>query len=274
MAGLCPPLAGLAAGKGWRGSRLGMGLSWGPWFWPVAEVGARAACPGWIRNQLHGIPTTPWHLGVLPCMGQAAAPQVPAARAELSPRQAQRAPLKAPCPVTCGQPGAWGCPGVSQSWQEVTLPPKAWWWPGSPAAGRGTEQAGASPLGHRKPCPKGLWGERDGPGSVHNWGYPSTAWGQRPPLGCLSLQKCAHTHAPCLLSYPAPAPSQPLPISPRVPFPDASRAASCRGVVPSCPGPLLPIACKPLCAPAHPPCIPQAGLGVGGALGDTKGRAA
>lgn len=105
------------------------------------------------------------------------------------------------------------------------------------------------PLGHRKPCQKDYTGGRDGLGSMHNWGYLWHCPGAvTPPFGCLSLQKCAdiHTHAPCLLSYPTPAPVHPLPVSPRLPLPGASRAASHRGVVPSCPRPLLPIACKSL----------------------------
>lgn len=150
-AGFCPLLAGLAAGKGWQGSQLGTGLCRLSWFWPkpLAEVGARAVCHGQIRNQLHGIPAVPWHLRVLPCMpgGWVAAPWMPVARAELASRWAQRAPSKAVCPVVCRQLDAGGCPGMSQSWQEVTLPPKVRWWPDSPAAGRGMEQAAVGPFG-------------------------------------------------------------------------------------------------------------------------------
>ena len=108
MAGLCPPLAGLAAGKGWQGGWLGTGLCRGPRFWPnpLAEVGARAVGPGRIRNQLRGIPTVPWHVRVPLCMpvGRVAAPWMPTARAELAPRWAQHAPSKAVCPGTCRPP--------------------------------------------------------------------------------------------------------------------------------------------------------------------------
>lgn len=240
MAGLCPPLTALAASKV-HGSARDPTRGLTQW-------------PRWAKGHVTGAgqdPGLPWHFWVPPGW------QLPGCQQRWSLDE-QHAPSRAMCSMMCRQLCAWGCPGMSQSWQESLFHPKH---------GGGIAHLPQGKLWRR--C-QFLWpvaaymGERNELGSLHNWSQQSP-WHCLGCLGCLSLQKCAHMHTgslPVLLPPRSPCPAPAHLVSPS--HMHQSRVLLSRS--------LLPVACKPWCGAVHPssPALhPQAGSGVWGAVGDT-----